>query len=126
MQGVSSHSGQLCVIHYNARSFFPKIDEFRAIPEAKHPDLICIVESWLSNEIQDNELVASNYHLARLDHIFLIYTLDVVSTFSYFCKLTLQYIGVKLLFFYYTILKFRFQASLESLSSCSLHFSIAL
>ena len=28
----------------------------------------CIVESWLYNEIQDNELVINKYHLARLDH----------------------------------------------------------
>ena len=67
MQGVSSQSGELSVIYYNARSLIPKIDELRAIAEAKHPDIICIVESWLSNEIQDNELVISNYQLARLD-----------------------------------------------------------
>ena len=28
----------------------------------------CIVESWLYNEIQDNELVINKYHLAKLDH----------------------------------------------------------
>lgn len=67
MQGVSSQSGELSVIYYNARSLIPKIDELRAIAEAKHPDIICIVESWLSDEIQDNELVISNYQLARLD-----------------------------------------------------------
>ena len=67
VQGVSSQSGELSVIYYNARSLIPKIDELRAIAEAKHPDIICIVESWLSDEIQDNELVISNYQLARLD-----------------------------------------------------------
>ena len=60
VQGVSSQSGELSVIYYNARSLIPKIDELRAIAEAKHPDIICIVESWLSNEIQDNELVINN------------------------------------------------------------------
>ena len=43
------------------------IDELHAIAEAKHPDLYCIVESWFSNEIQDNELVINNNHLARLE-----------------------------------------------------------
>ena len=59
MQGVSSQPGELSVICYNARSLIPKIDELRAIAEAKHPDIICIVESWLSNAIQDNELLQS-------------------------------------------------------------------
>ena len=54
---MSSQSGELSVIYYNARSLIPKIDELCAIAEAKHPDIICIVESWLSDEIQDNELV---------------------------------------------------------------------
>ena len=67
MQGVSSQSGELSIIYYNARSLIPKIDELRGIAEAKHSDIICIVESWLSDEIQDNELVISNYQLARLD-----------------------------------------------------------
>ena len=43
------------------------IDELHAIAEAKHPDLICIVDSWLSNKIQDIELVINNNHLARLE-----------------------------------------------------------
>ena len=56
---MSSQSDELSVIilYYNARSLIPKIDELRAIAEAKHPDIIYIVESWLSDEIQDNELV---------------------------------------------------------------------
>ena len=37
-----------------------KIGELNGIAEAKHPDIIWIVESWLSNEIQDNELVINN------------------------------------------------------------------
>ena len=35
--------------------------------EWKEPDIICIVETWLDNNIQDNELFLSNYQLFRLD-----------------------------------------------------------
>ena len=60
MKSVSSQSGKLSVINHNARSLIPKIDELHGIAKAKHPDVICIVESWLSNDIQDNELVINN------------------------------------------------------------------
>jgi len=30
------------------------------LAEAKHPDMICIVELWLSTEIPDNELLICN------------------------------------------------------------------
>ena len=53
-ESVSSQSGGLSIIYYNARSLIPKIDELLGTAEAKHPDVICIVESY--NEIQDNEL----------------------------------------------------------------------
>ena len=56
---MSCQSGELSIIYYNARSLIPKIDELHVIVEAKHPDAF-IVESWLSNEIQDNELVINN------------------------------------------------------------------
>ena len=31
------------------------------------PDIICIVETWLDNDVSDNELFLSNYRLFRLD-----------------------------------------------------------
>jgi len=63
MKGTSSQTGEqsnLSIMYFNARSVIPKIDELRAIAEAKHPDMICIVESWLSTEIPDNELLICN------------------------------------------------------------------
>ena len=38
-----------------------------AVAEATCPDVICIVESWLSDEISDNELAIDNYQILRLN-----------------------------------------------------------
>ena len=55
-------SKQLTVLYYNARNIFPKLDELRACVLFQKPDLVCIVESWLSEDATDNEIL-----LHRLD-----------------------------------------------------------
>ena len=55
------------IFYYNARSLLPKVDELRALVEAESPDVICIVESWLSSEISDDELAIDKYQILRLD-----------------------------------------------------------
>ena len=72
MEGASSHCNPkptifLRIIYYNARSRLPKLDELRAVTEAENPDNVCIVETWLSNEISDSELTINNYQILRLD-----------------------------------------------------------
>jgi len=62
-----SHGKEINVIYYNARSLLSKLDELRAISETTKPDIICIVETWLDNEITDNEVCLVNYQLFRLD-----------------------------------------------------------
>lgn len=59
--------GRLSVLYFNARSIFPKIEELRALCLTHHPDLVCIVESWLDNSILDSELCIDNYDIVRLD-----------------------------------------------------------
>ena len=54
-------------MYYNVRSLLPKIDELRAVCVASKPDIICIVEMWLDNNISDNELAMQDYQLFRLD-----------------------------------------------------------
>ena len=44
-----------------------KVDELRAVSKATMPDIICIVETWLDNDVSDNELFLSNYQFFRLD-----------------------------------------------------------
>ena len=43
------------------------MDELATIAEVHSPDLIFIVESWLSDDISDAELSLIGYHLARCD-----------------------------------------------------------
>ena len=52
---------------YNVRSLLPKTDELRAVCVTSKPDIICIVEIWLDNNISDNELAMQDYQLFRLD-----------------------------------------------------------
>ena len=52
----------------NARSLFPKFKiEFLLQVELCHPDVVCIVESRLSPEIQDSEILLPRYQSVRLD-----------------------------------------------------------
>ena len=74
MQGESSDFSQnnknkecLRILHYNARSLLPKLYELRATVEADMPVVVCITESWLSEEIGTDELNISNYNILRLD-----------------------------------------------------------
>ena len=70
LEGVSYQniptSKSLSIIYFNARSLLPKIDELRAIAEADSPNILCVVESWLSNDISDNdrhELAIDQYQI---------------------------------------------------------------
>ena len=45
----------------------PKIDNLRIFCSIYHPDIICIVESWLSTEISDSEISIQGYSVIRLD-----------------------------------------------------------
>ena len=73
MKGASSiqlqcdHDTGLSIWYYNARSLLPKLDELHATALSQKPDLICIVETWLSDDVIDNELLLSGYQQFRLD-----------------------------------------------------------
>ena len=51
----------------DARSLLPKWDELCAVTKAENLHIICIVETWLSNEIPDKELAIDNYQILRID-----------------------------------------------------------
>ena len=58
------------------------MDELATIAEAHSPDLICIVESWLNDDIPNAEISLVGYHLCRLDRNrhgggVVIYTKDI-------------------------------------------------
>ena len=45
----------------------PKFDELVALCSAEHPDIICLVETWLCEDILDSEVSIPNYSIVRLD-----------------------------------------------------------
>ena len=57
----------LSILYFNARSILPKIDILRAQAATRKPLVICIVESWLSHDISDDELNINGYQIHRLD-----------------------------------------------------------
>ena len=83
MEGESSHSSnssstqhtsnphqscpQLKLFYFNARSIVPKLDELLTLVQCEHPDVICIVESWLNSDILDSEISIPGYQVFRKD-----------------------------------------------------------
>ena len=54
-------------MYFNARSLLPKLDFLSFLCAIHTPDCVCIVESWLNNDIQNSELCISGYDIVRLD-----------------------------------------------------------
>ena len=44
------------ILYFNARSLVPKLDDLRLECVNRQPDIVCIVETWLENEVSDNEV----------------------------------------------------------------------
>ena len=49
------------------RVCYQKMDHLKALCLSSYLDIICIVESWLSADIADEELGLQNYSITRLD-----------------------------------------------------------
>ena len=65
----SSPLKSLKFFSFNARSLFPKFDEFRLSVSSLDPDIICICETWLTNDIQNSEISLPGYSLFRKDRL---------------------------------------------------------
>ena len=57
----------LKIIHLNIRSLQSKIDVLRPWVEEHKPSVITISETWLNNNISNNEIKLTNYVLYRAD-----------------------------------------------------------
>lgn len=58
----------LSVLYFNVCSLLPKIDNLRLICAVFKPGIVCVVESWLNNSIQDVEISIQGCQIVRLDH----------------------------------------------------------
>ena len=45
----------------------PKLDELVATCSPSHPDIVCLVETWLSVDVLDSEVFIPNYSVVGLD-----------------------------------------------------------
>ena len=61
------NSKDVFIMYFNCRSLIPRLDELNAICQANKPDVVCLVEIWLSTDIFDSELFIPNYTIVRHD-----------------------------------------------------------
>ena len=51
----------------NVRSLAKKIDELTVISSLRNPSVICITETWLSEEVEDYLIAIPGYRMFRTD-----------------------------------------------------------
>ena len=61
------NGNNLSILYFNARSIVPRLDELKAIVESEQPLVVCIVETWLSADISNEEISILGYQLLRAD-----------------------------------------------------------
>ena len=67
MEGVCSHDKLLHIVYFNARTLIPRLGELRVICELQKPDIVCITEMWLCEEVGLLECSIHGYHCLRCD-----------------------------------------------------------
>ena len=50
------------ILYFNAKSILPKMDELKIVVAAKHPSIVCIVETWLCEVISDLEISLKTFN----------------------------------------------------------------
>ena len=57
----------LTILHWNARSMYHKYEQLLHICENSECEMLCISESWLTNNITDDMISIPGYNLYRRD-----------------------------------------------------------
>ena len=55
------------MLYFNARSLYPKFDELCAQCDMEKPDIVCLTETWLCEDITESECVIPGYKCIRYD-----------------------------------------------------------
>ena len=66
-QVPGSPGSKFSIMYFNSRSMLPKFDEPVALYSSYKPDIICLVETWLCEDVLDSEIHVSNYSILKLD-----------------------------------------------------------
>jgi len=64
---IKENNNPLSIISLNARSIVNKMDELKLLVKDQEPDIICIVETWLTEDVFDSEINLENYQFVRRD-----------------------------------------------------------
>ena len=54
-------------MYFNCRSILPKLDKLAALCSANNPDIVCLVETWLCDDVSNREVCIPNYSIVRCD-----------------------------------------------------------
>ena len=57
----------LNIMYFNAQTLLPKVYKLRGLADGEKPHIVCIVETWLSPTICDNEVSLEGFQVLRLD-----------------------------------------------------------
>ncbi|XP_072043447.1 uncharacterized protein [Amphiura filiformis] len=57
------------IAHLNIQCLRYKVDHLRILLSHNNIDILCLTETWLTNDDTDNELIIEGYNLCRLDRI---------------------------------------------------------
>ncbi|XP_055906590.1 uncharacterized protein LOC129941858 [Eupeodes corollae] len=66
---LSKQKCGLRICHINAQSLLPKIDEFRDIFTDSDVDVICVTETWLRDELNDDICCLEGYRVFRFNRV---------------------------------------------------------
>jgi len=57
----------MSLLHFIVKSLTPKLDNLKAECTIFKPHVVCICETWLGPDIEDNELSIDGYRIIRSD-----------------------------------------------------------
>ena len=65
---LNCHLGRgLKIVHINIQSLKNKIDHLHIFMHFNDIDILCVTETWLKSDIDDNELIINGYNMCRKD-----------------------------------------------------------
>ena len=65
---TNKRSDHISLKHINAPSLFPKLYEIKFLIENEDLDILCIIETWIQPNIQDDLISIKNYNVFRNDN----------------------------------------------------------
>ena len=69
---LKCHLGRgLKIAHINIQSIRFKTDHLHIFLHSNNIDILCVTETWLSADIDDNEIVIDGYYMCRKDRVFM-------------------------------------------------------